>query len=122
MGAIFGVKPDAKRTSTLSPEPLNIMEVKSKTALERELASRMLVGKRIQAFYPQMMQDAERAAGVALILGNGSFVAEASRQLIHEEIGAFIGAAEALKLISIPSETRELVLESMKQLAIRTAG
>lgn len=116
------MKPDAKRTSTLSPEPLDILEVKSKTALERELASRMLVGKRIQAFYPQMMQDAERAVRVALILGNGSFVAEASRQLIHEEIDAFIGAVEALKLISIPSETRELVLESMKQLAIRTAG
>lgn len=110
----------------LASKPKNMLaedvDIKSKIKADRALASRILLGKRIQALDPQMMQDTERAARVALILGQGQFMADASRQLIHEEIDAFVSAAEELKIIAIPAETRKLVMDSMKRLAIRTAG
>ncbi|MEB0141091.1 MULTISPECIES: hypothetical protein [unclassified Undibacterium] len=89
---------------------------------DREFAERVLIGKRMLALDPTRLVNAQETARIAKLLKQDAFVLEANRQLIRDEIDAFISAAEELNIIKIPSSTRTHVLDAMKQLSIRAAG
>lgn len=92
------------------------------TQADKEFVERALIGKRMLALDPARLADAQKTARIAKMLKQDAFVLEANRQLIRDEIDAFISAAEELDLIKIPVATRTHVLDAMKQLSIRTAG
>lgn len=89
---------------------------------DREFVERMLLTKRMMAMDPLALAEAQKTARIARLLKQDKFVMEANRQLIRDEIDAFIGAAEEMRLIAIPEATRTHVLDAMKNLSIRSAG
>ncbi|WKB56174.1 hypothetical protein [Eleftheria terrae] len=90
--------------------------------IERSFAERALLGKRMLALDPARLAEAQQTARIARMLEKDDFVLEANRQLVRDEIEAFVSAAEELNLLSIPSGRRAAVMQAMKQLALRVAG
>jgi hypothetical protein len=98
----------------------------SRTAQRREIdhamATRILIGKRLLALAPEQLREAQVISRTARLLNNDAFVLEANRQLVRDEIGAFVEAAEEVGLISVPQDTRPAVIKAMEQLALRAAA
>jgi hypothetical protein len=90
--------------------------------LDRAAVARALLAKRLTALDPDMLEEAQTISRTARLLRNDSFLIEASRDLVRQEIVAFVEAAEEVDLIRIPVESRPAVLEAMKNLALNAAA
>jgi hypothetical protein len=90
--------------------------------VDRAMATRILIGKRLLALAPEQLREAQVISRTARLLNNDAFVLEANRQLVRDEIGAFVEAAEEVGLISIAQDTRPAVIKAMEQLALRAAA
>ncbi len=91
-------------------------------AAHRAQATRLLIGKRMLALDPERLRQAQTVARAARILNNGAFVLEANRQLVRDEIAAFVEAAEEIEMIRVPPESRATVVQAMETLALRAAA
>lgn len=90
--------------------------------IDHGMATRLLIGKRMLALDPERLREAQVVSRAARLLKQHAFVLEANRQLVRDEIGAFVAAAEEINLISIPLATRQEVIQAMEQLALRAAA
>lgn len=90
--------------------------------IERAFVERALLGKRMLALDPDRLAEAQRTARVARLIKQDAFVLEANRQLVRDEVDAFVAAAEELELLTIPPHARATVMQAMHQLSLRAAG
>ena len=91
-------------------------------AIDHAMATRILIGKRLLALDPERLRQAQVISRTARLLNQDAFVLEANRQLVRDEIGAFVEAAEEADLIRIPAQSRDLVVRAMERLALRAAA
>lgn len=89
---------------------------------DRFFAERQLLSKRMLILDPERLREAQKAARMARVLGIDEFVIEANRQLVRDEVDTFISVAEDLDLIRLPDASRTMVMDSMKQLALKASG
>jgi hypothetical protein len=89
---------------------------------DRAIVARALLAKRLQALDPHSLDEARMISRTAKLLNNEGFIIEASRQLVRDEIRAFVEAAEEVDLIRIPVESRAQVFDAMEKLALKATA
>lgn len=98
----------------------------SRSGAQREVqhafAERALLAKRMLALDPEYFASAQQTARVARLLNQDRFVLETNRQLVRDEVDAFVAAAEKMGILSIPQTTRKSVIEAMQNLSLRAAA
>lgn len=90
--------------------------------MEHAIVQRELLGKRMLVLSPERLAEAQQTARLARLLNQGTFVLEANRQLLKDEVIAFVEAAEEVGLLQIPGNSRDQVIETIQTLALRTAA
>lgn len=91
-------------------------------AVEHAFAERALLAKRMLALDPAYFASAQQAARVARLLNQDQFLLETNRQLVRDEVDAFVAAAEKIGVLSIPAATRQAVVEAMQNISLRAAA
>ena len=118
----------SKPIDTLLASAGNVLVAKAtgKTVREREIeramAARILIGKRLLALDPERLEQAHVIARAARLLNQDDFILEANRQLVRDEIAMFVEAAEDIDLVRIPSQSRATVVQTIERLALRAAA
>lgn len=90
--------------------------------MEHAIVQRELLGKRMLVLSPERLAEAQQSARLARLLNQGAFVLEANRQLLKDEVIAFVEAAEEVGLLQIPANSRDQVIATIQTLALRTAA
>lgn len=90
--------------------------------MEGAIAQRELIGKRMLKLSPEMLEEAQKQARLARLLNQDKFILETNRQLVKDEVTAFLEAAEQSGLISIPMTNREEVVRVIQSIALRATA
>lgn len=59
---------------------------------------------------------------MARLLNQDQFLLETNRQLVRDEVDAFVAAAEKIGVLTIPAATRQSVVEAMQNISLRAAA
>lgn len=121
--SIDGLRLDRQLASAQAgPLPQSTSRSARQREIDHAMATRILIGKRLLALDPERLRQAQTISRTARLLNQDGFVLEANRQLVRDEIAAFVEAAEEIDLIRIPEQSRQLVVQAMERLALRAAA
>ncbi|CAJ0712971.1 hypothetical protein LMG6871_00606 [Ralstonia edaphis] len=122
-GANCGLLPDTLFAGPMTaPIPKGTSRSDAQRAVEHAFAERALMAKRMLALDPTRFASAQQTARLARLLNQDEFVLETNRQLVRDEVDAFVAASEQMGILSIPEETRKSVVEAMQNISLRAAA